>query len=125
MNLILDAGALIAADRDDRRVAGLIELGRRAGAGLRTAAPVVTQAWRHGARQARLARLLAGTHIAPVDVAAAKAGGELLAASGTSDAVDALLVGIARPGDQVLTGDVADIERLVAARGMSVRVVKV
>ncbi|MGH4014459.1 MAG: hypothetical protein ACRDSL_11160 [Pseudonocardiaceae bacterium] len=56
LNLILDAGALIAIDRDDRRVAGLIELGRRAGASLVIPAPVVAQAWRGGARQARLAR---------------------------------------------------------------------
>lgn len=43
MNLVPDAGALIALDRDDRRVAGLIELGRRAGAGLVTSAPVILQ----------------------------------------------------------------------------------
>lgn len=46
MDLVLDAGALIAIDRADRRVAGLVELGRRAGATLVTVAPVVAQAWR-------------------------------------------------------------------------------
>ena len=43
MNLVLDAGALISIDRDDRRTAGLIELGWRSGAGLVTTAPVVGQ----------------------------------------------------------------------------------
>jgi len=38
MRLVLDAGALIGIDRADRRVAGLIELGQRAGAGLVTSA---------------------------------------------------------------------------------------
>lgn len=51
MNLVLDAGALIGIGRDDRRVAGLIELGRRAAARLVTTAPVVGQAWRDGARR--------------------------------------------------------------------------
>lgn len=46
MRLVLDAGALIGIERDDRRVAGLIELGRRVGATLVTVAPVVGQAWR-------------------------------------------------------------------------------
>jgi len=59
VNLVLDAGALIGVDRDDRRTAGLIELGRRSGAELVTSAPVVAQAWRGSARQARSARLLA------------------------------------------------------------------
>jgi hypothetical protein len=59
MNLVLDAGALIGIDRDDQRTAGLIELGRRSAAALVTTAPVVAQAWRGSAKQARLARLLA------------------------------------------------------------------
>ncbi len=125
MDLILDAGALIAADRDDRRMAGLLELGRRAGAELRTSAPVVAQAWRQDARQARLARLLAGTDVRLVDLEEARAAGELLAASGTSDVVDALLVRTAVAGDQVLTSDPADVTLLAAARSVSVTVIRV
>lgn len=87
MNLVLDAGALIAADRDDRRTAGLIELCRRAGGGLRTCAPVVTQAWRDGARQARLSRLLDATDVRPVALGEARQAGELLAAVGTPASV--------------------------------------
>jgi hypothetical protein len=40
VNLVLDAGALIGIDRDDRRTAGLIELGRRSGAALVTTHPL-------------------------------------------------------------------------------------
>ncbi|MGH8965543.1 MAG: hypothetical protein ACRDXB_09490, partial [Actinomycetes bacterium] len=103
MNLVLDAGALIGIDRDDRRVAGLVELGRRAGATLVTTAPVVGQAWRGTARQARLARMVAMVDVRPAGLPEAKAAGELLAAAGTSDVVDALLALLAVPGDQVLT----------------------
>lgn len=125
MNLVLDAGALIAVDRDDRRVAGLIELGRRAGAGLRTPAPVVTQVWRDGSRQARLARLLPLLEVRDTGLPDAKLAGELLAATGTSDAVDALVAGVARPGDQLLTSDPEDLSQITAALAFPVTVVRV
>lgn len=125
MNLVLDAGALIAIDRDDRRVTGLIELGRRAGAGLLTPAPVVTQVWRDGARQARLARLLPAMEVRPIALPQAKAAGELLATAGTSDAVDALVAAVARPGDQILTSDPGDLEQLATALAFPVTVVPV
>lgn len=125
MNLVLDAGALIGIDRDDRRTAGLIELGRRSGATLVTSAPVVAQAWRGSARQARLARLLAMIDVRAAHLADARAAGELLAASGTADVVDALLAVLTVPGDQVVTSDPGDLRALVAERGIPVRVVTV
>jgi len=125
VNLVLDAGALIAIDRNQRRVAMLVELGRRAGATLVTAAPVVAQAWRGSARQARLARSLGMVDVRPTVLADARAAGELLAASGTSDVVDALVALVALPGDQMLTSDPADLTRLVETRQCSVTIVTV
>ena len=125
MNLVLDAGALIGIDRDDRRTAGLIELGRRSGAALVTTAPVVAQAWRGSARQARLARLLGMIDVRSAHLAEARAAGELLAAAGTADVVDALLVLLAVPGDQLLTGDPDDLKALVGERGIPVTVVRI
>ncbi|MGE0297548.1 hypothetical protein [Pseudonocardia sp.] len=125
MNLVLDAGALIGVDRDDRRTAGLIELGRRSGAELVTSAPVVAQAWRGSARQARLARLLAMIDVRAVHLGDARAAGELLAATRTADVVDALLAVVAVPGDQVLTSDPGDLRLLLGERGMPVTVVTV
>ncbi len=125
MNLVLDAGALIGIDRDDRRTAGLIELGRRSGAALVTSAPVVAQAWRGSARQARLARLLAMIDVRGVHLADARAAGELLAATGTADVVDALVALLSVPGDQLLTSDPDDLRSLVAERGIPVTVVSV
>lgn len=122
MNLVLDAGALIALDRDDRRVAGLIELGRRAAAGLVTTAPVVGQAWRDGARQARLARALTMIDVRPVALGDAKDAGDLLRRVGGSDVVDALVALLALPGDQLLTSDPNDLIRLVGAHQVDVRV---
>ncbi len=90
MNLGLDSGALIGIERNDRRVAGLIELGRRAGAGLVTVAPVVAQAWRGGTRQAQLARSLPMIDVRATGLPEAKAAGELMAGSGMRDAVDSI-----------------------------------
>lgn len=125
MNLVLDAGALVAVDRDDRRVAGLIELGRRRAAALVTTAPAVAQAWRDGARQARLARALAMVDARPVALHDAKEAGELLGRAGHSDVVDALVALCALPGDQLLTSDPGDLVPLLRAREVDVTVVRV
>jgi len=125
VNLVLDAGALIAIDRDDRRVAMLVELGRRADASLVTPAPVVAQAWRGGGRQARLARLLRMVDVRTTGLADARAAGELLAACGTSDVIDALVALVAVPGDQVLTSDPADLTTLISHRQLALTVVTV
>jgi hypothetical protein len=55
----------------------------------------------------------------------ARAAGELLGASGTSDAVDALIVLVAAPGDQLLTSDPADLHTLVTHRAIPVTIVRV
>ena len=125
MRLILDAGALIGIDRQDKRVAALIELGRRAGAELVSSAPVVGQAWRNGARQANLARALAMIDFKPVMVEDAKRAGELLADSGSTDIVDALIAMLAMPHDQILTSDAGDMQNLLTTRSVSATIVRV
>ena len=125
MNLVLDAGALIGIDRMDREVLGHIEIGRRGGANLVTSAPVVGEAWRDGARQATLARNLRMIDAIPVESKDAQRAGELLGVAGLADVVDALLVGVAQPGDRVLTSDPTDIRILVEARRVDVTVVVV
>ena len=125
MNLILDAGALIGIDRNDRRVAALIELGRRAGAELLSTAPALAQAWRNGARQAQLARILPMIDIRPVAIDEAKAAGELLASARTSDVVDAFIAQLALPGDQLLTSDPGDLKSLLSARNINATIVTV
>ena len=125
MRLLLDAGALIGIERHDRRVSGLIELGRRAGGSLLTVAPVVGQIWRGGTRQASLARTLPMMEVRSTTLSDAQAAGVLLGESGTRDVVDALLADCALPGDQVLTSDPDDLARLLAARAVGALVVRV
>ncbi len=113
----LDAGALIALDRDDRRL--IVLLARAAATGARVTIPATAfaQAIRRPARQARLARLVrdVSTDLVPLDGPDATAVGILLAATGTRDVVDAHVVVCARRAEQaVVTTDAADLQRLDA-----------
>ena len=112
----LDAGPLIAADRNDRRFWVWWKWVTRNGIVVRVPAPVVAQAWR-GARNARMAQVLAGCDVIHMDGPAARRTGELCARAGTSDIVDAFVIeSAASRGDDVLTTDPADLERLAAHR---------
>jgi predicted nucleic acid-binding protein len=120
---VYDAGVLVAAERGDRRVwlahtARLMERSVPL-----VPAPVVAQVSR-SPRQAQLRRFLAGCHVAPLGEDDAHAAGRLLAASKTTDVVDASVVAIAiRYQAVIITGDVEDMERLAAAASAAVGVV--
>lgn len=113
--LTLDAGALIAFDRNDRRVVALFVRALDHGFSLAVPAAVVGQAWRDGRRQARLARLLASTEleIEPLDDERARAAGQLCGVTGTADVIDASVVLCARKrGHRIVTSDAADLQAL-------------
>ena len=116
--LTLDAGALIAFERNDRRV--VTTLARALECGIRLAVPagVVGQVWRDGARQARLSRLLGSdlVEVEPLDDLRARAAGQLCGVRETSDVIDASVVLCARArGHGVLTSDPHDLRRLDAS----------
>lgn len=109
--LILDAGALIAFERADRRLVRLLEL---AGP-VYVPVGVVGQVWRNPARQARLVRLLASDEVVvrELDLEAAKAAGHLCGATGTADVIDASVVLLARErGGIVVSSDPSDLHRI-------------
>ncbi len=109
--VVLDAGALIAIDRADRRVIRLLELAHE----VHVPAGALAQAWRNPARHVRLARVMSadGIVIHPLDGASARAAGQLCAATSTSDVVDASVVLVAAVVDGVtVTSDPDDLRRL-------------
>ena len=109
--LILDAGALIAIDRADRRVIRLLELADE----IHIPAGALAQAWRNPARQVRLARVVASDAITihPLDESAARAAGQLCGASATADVIDASVVVVARLVRGVaVTSDAGDLRKI-------------
>lgn len=111
----LDAGALIALDRDDRRVLVLLARAKELGARVTVPATVLAQAIRRPAAQARLARLVRQptTDLRPLDAVDATSIGILLGASRTRDIADAHVVICARRAKQpIVTSDPDALVRL-------------
>jgi predicted nucleic acid-binding protein len=108
-----DTGALVAAERNDRRMWAL-HAGFLAEEVVPTVpAPVLAEAWRGGPRQASLSRLLAMCDVEPMTESQARAVGELVGRSGHQDVVDvAVIEGARRRGESVVTSDPRDLQRL-------------
>jgi hypothetical protein len=111
----LDAGALIALDRGDRRMIALIRQALSENRRFFVPAAVIGQAWRDGRRQAVLSRFLRSeeVHVVPLDERLSRAAGELCGATSTADVIDASVVIVARERrDLIVTSDPADLRRL-------------
>ncbi len=122
--VVYDAGALIAADRDDRAFWADHRVRLEQGTLPLVPAGVLAQVSR-SARQVPLRRLLRGCDVAGLDEDGAHRVGRLLAASRTCDVVDAHVVVVAVPGAVVVTSDRGDIEHLLASVGGTARVIDV
>jgi predicted nucleic acid-binding protein len=108
----LDTGALIALESGSRRMAVLVEEALADGAELAIPAGVLAQAWRGGAGQARIARLLRAsiTSIVALDRRLALRVGARCAATGITDVIDVSVALCARDrGHPVITSDPGDI----------------
>jgi hypothetical protein len=126
MTLVLDAGAFVAVECGNRRVAALIKSERLAGREPITHGGVVGQVWRGGTgRQALVARLLAGVDVLPLDHEMGRRAGILLGWARSTDVVDAAVVLLAMDGDTILTSDPGDLRVLAAESGTHLELVPV
>lgn len=115
LGVTLDAGALIAFERAERKAVALLALARERGEPLSVPVGVIGQVWRDGRRQAVLARLLGSgaVEIVGLDDLGARAAGQLCGVSGTADVIDATVVLCARArGRRIATSDPDDMRRL-------------
>jgi hypothetical protein len=119
-----DTGALIAGDRNDRRMWAL-HVGFIAEEVVPAVpAPVVAEAWRGGSRQASLARMLAGCDIEEMTAGQARRVGELAGRADHEDVVDVVVVEGAtrRDDDVILTSNESHIRKIIKATGKRIRI---
>ena len=123
--VVYDAGVLVAADRNNRAVWADHRIRLEAGIIPLVPAPVIAQVSRSPA-QVQLRRLLRGCEIIPLTEQKAHAAGELMGRAATRDVVDAVVAQVAadRRAD-VVTGDRADIRRLLQAAGATGQIIDV
>ncbi len=118
MSLVLDVGALVALERNERAMWVRLKTALLDETEVLSHGGVVGQAWRSGGpRQALLARALSSIDVRPLDEALGRAAGSLLARTRGRDVIDAAVVALARPGDVILTSDPDDLEPLARATG--------
>jgi hypothetical protein len=125
MRLVLDSGAFIALERNERAMWRRLKAALVAREIPVSHGGVVGQVWRgKGARQALLGDALGGVDVRSLDDALGRSAGALLARSRTNDVIDAALVLLAADGDRVVTSDPDDLEPLAVAAGRDIELVR-
>jgi predicted nucleic acid-binding protein len=111
--LTLDTGALIGFERADRRVLVHLKNAQIQGCELTVPTVVIAEAWRGGARSARVGKLLQACVVEPLFEDIARIAGEAMGATRGSTVADAIVVASAAArGDRILTTDFDDLDRL-------------
>jgi predicted nucleic acid-binding protein len=123
--VVYDAGALIAADRNDRELWADHRGRLEAGVVPSVPAPVVAQTSR-APSQAQLRRLLRGCDVVPMTEPDAHEVGGLLAKSGTPDVVDGFVALVATQRHAAtVTSDPAELSHLLRCAGGTARIIDI
>lgn len=125
MRLILDEGALIALERNDRAMWQRLKLALQTREPPLSHGGIVGQVWRgRGSRQAVLAKALDVIEVRVLDARLGRAAGELLARARQDDVIDAALVLLANDGDRLITSDPGDLAPLARAADLDIDLVR-
>jgi predicted nucleic acid-binding protein len=120
--ITFDTGALIALERRSARMLRIVDAMVQANERITVPTVVIAEWWR-GRPGSRMARLLEGVEIEPLDVRLARLAGEAIASVRGATTIDAIVVAsAAQRGDTIFTSDVEDLERLAAGYFRGVRV---
>lgn len=115
--IVLDSGALIALERNNRVLWGALKLAASRSADVLVPTAALAQVWRGSPAQTQLSRALAFCVLAPFD-SVARAVGELCGRTRTTDICDAhVAIVAATRGDILYTSDPKDMVRLLSAFG--------
>jgi len=121
--VVYDAGVLVAADRNARRVWADHKVRLEEGIVPAVPAPAVVQVSRSPS-QVQLRRLLRGCEVVTLTEQRAHAAGQLLGRAGSADVADAAVAQIAAELlADVVTSDRPDIRRLLDAAGSFSRII--
>lgn len=128
--LVLDTGALIALDRNDRSIWAALLAAVEGGEPVYVPAGAIGQAWRDGQRQVLLSRALQHCEEEPLDGSVARAAGLLCSRTRTADVIDASVAigaaGASLRGDvALLTSDPGDMNLLLSGLNVAVQVIQV
>ncbi len=117
MSIVLDAGALIAIERNDRNVWAALKRAALRSEHVIVPSTALAQVWRAAASQAQLAKVLKYCVLAPFDGLAREVGA-LCGRAKVADICDAHVALVAsREGEQLYTSDVADMQALLRIIG--------
>jgi predicted nucleic acid-binding protein len=123
--VVYDAAVLVAADRDERSVWADHRVRLEAGIVPAVPSPVVVQVSR-SPTQVQLRRLLRGCEVVSLTEQRAHVAGRLLGRAGARDVVDAVVAATAAElRADVVTGDRADIRRLLDTADASGQIIDI
>ncbi len=126
MGVTYDTGALIAGERNDRKMWALHAGFLAEDVAPVVPAPVLAEAWRGGARQASLSRLLVMCDVEPMTDEQARQVGVLAGKADHDDVVDVTVVeGAIRRHDAVVTSNEDHIRRVADAARVRLRIERV
>jgi len=110
-SITFDTGALIALERGDQRMRGVLKRADERGVVITVPSVVLTEWWRGDSKRNRW--ILDSVDIEPVSEHVAKLAGEAIAAIENSTTVDAIVMAsAAQRGDVVYTSDFDDLDTL-------------
>jgi hypothetical protein len=116
VSIVLDTGALIALERNDRTLWAALKVAAMRGRDVVVPSTALAQAWRGSATQAQLGKALHHCTIAPFDDQP-RAVGELCGRARTQDICDAHVAIVASGRDVLYTSDVSDMRHLILTLG--------
>jgi len=119
-----DTGALIAGERNDRRMWALHMAFIAEEVIPVVPAPVLAEAWRAGPRQASLARMMAGCEVEPMSADQARRVGELAGRANHDDIVDIAVVegAVRRDDDVIVTSNESHLRKIADAARPLIRI---
>jgi hypothetical protein len=123
--VVYDAGALVAADKNQKTFLARHDQLLRSGVRPVLPAPVLSQAWMPGGKNVQMNRVIKGCEVISFSEEHAREVGRLCRKAGTSDVVDGFVAyaALSHENVSVITSDVGDIRTLLSGEPRAGKIV--